>query len=36
LGEGDQVVTAEVKLDAGIGKGAIRSRKPALYRELVK
>ena len=35
-GGGDQVVMARITLDGRIGKGAIRSRKPELYRDLVK
>jgi predicted amidohydrolase len=35
-GAEDQVVTARIRVDQGIGAGAIRSRKPDLYRELLK
>ncbi len=35
-GGGDQIVMARITLDSRIGKGAIRSRKPELYRELVR
>jgi predicted amidohydrolase len=35
-GKEDQVVMARIRLDQGVGAGAIRSRKPDLYRELVK
>ena len=35
-GSEDQVVTARITIDQRIGKGAVRSRKPELYRELVK
>ena len=35
-GDQDQVVTARVRLDERIGKGAIRSRKPKLYGDLLK
>ncbi len=34
--EGDQVVTGKVAIDHRIGRGAIRSRKPRLYEELLK
>ena len=34
-GDEDQVVTARIRLDGRIGKGAIRSRKPNLYGELL-
>jgi predicted amidohydrolase len=35
-GGGDQIVMARITFDSRIGKGAIHSRKPELYRELVK
>ncbi len=35
-GDEDQVVTARITIDERIGKGAIRSRKPDLYGELLK
>ncbi len=35
-GGGDQIVMARITLDSRIGKGAIHSRKPELYRELVR
>lgn len=35
-GGGDQIVTARVAIANGIGKGAIRSRKVDLYREILK
>lgn len=35
-GDEDQVVMAKVRLDGHIGKGAIRSRKPNLYGDLLK
>lgn len=36
VGGGDQIVMARITFDGRIGKGAIRSRKPELYRDLVK
>jgi len=35
-GDADQIVTARIVLDERIGKGAIRSRKPELYRDLTR
>jgi hypothetical protein len=35
-GDEDQVVLAKIRLDGRIGKGAIRSRKPNLYGDLLK
>ena len=35
-GDADQVVTTRIRLDEHIGKGAIRSRKPNLYGDLLK
>jgi predicted amidohydrolase len=35
-GPEDQVVAARITLDGRIGKGAIRSRKPDLYRDLMR
>lgn len=35
-GAGDQVVTARIRVDDRIGTGAIRSRKPDLYQEILK
>jgi predicted amidohydrolase len=34
-GEGDQVVTAKIKLDDRIGSGPIRNRRPEIYGELL-
>jgi predicted amidohydrolase len=34
-GGGDQVVTARIQLGAGIGKGAIRSRRPDVYKDIL-
>jgi len=35
-GDADEVVTARIRLDSRVGKGAIRSRKPDLYGEILK
>jgi hypothetical protein len=35
-GDVDQVVTTKIRLDEHIGKGAIRSRKPDLYTDILK
>jgi predicted amidohydrolase len=35
-GDKDQIVSARIAIGPGIGSGAIRSRKPDLYRELAK
>jgi hypothetical protein len=35
-GGDDQIVMARVVLDQRIGKAAIRSRKPELYREILE
>ena len=35
-GDSDQIVTARVTIDNRIGKGAIHSRKPDLYRDILK
>lgn len=34
-GESDQIVTARIELDERIGHGAIRDRRPELYREIL-
>jgi deaminated glutathione amidase len=34
-GESDQIVTAHIELDEKIGSGAIRDRRPDLYREIL-
>ena len=34
-GGGDQVVTARIQLGVGIGKGAIRSRRPDVYKDIL-
>src|SRR5262249_39290379 len=34
-GSGDQIVKARIELDDRIGKGAIRSRRPDVYREIL-
>jgi predicted amidohydrolase len=34
-GENDQIVTARIELDEKIGSGAIRDRRPELYREIL-
>jgi len=34
-GAGDQIVKARIELDGKIGKGAIRSRRPDVYREIL-
>jgi hypothetical protein len=34
-GESDQAVTARIELDGKTGSGAIRDRRPELYRDLL-
>jgi len=35
-GNGDQIVKARIELDERMGKGAIRSRRPDVYREILR
>ncbi|MBI3698378.1 MAG: carbon-nitrogen hydrolase family protein [Acidobacteria bacterium] len=35
-GEGDQIVTAQIKLDHRVGRGPIQNRRPELYGDLVR
>ena len=35
-GSGDQIVKARIELDERIGKGAIRSRRPNVYQEILR
>ena len=34
-GENDQIVTARIEFDEKVGSGAIRDRRPELYREIL-